>query len=138
MLGELLTVKKKILIVDDEQFIREFYQELLTQEGYGVQIAKDGQEGVELALQQKPDLILLDIKMPVMDGFTTFEKLKSNSINVPVIFLTNIGDTEHILQAQEAAASSFLIKSNIKPEELLSEVKNALDLADGQRQLELP
>ncbi len=117
---------KKILIVDDEQFIREFYQELLTGEGYEVITANDGQQGLDLALQQRPDLILLDIKMPVMDGFTMFEQLKANSITVPVIFLTNAGDTENVMQANEAAAASFLIKSNIKPEELLAEVKRVL------------
>ncbi len=126
MVDEIITGKKKILIVDDEQFIRESYQELLTQEGYDVTVAKDGQEGFDLAIQQKPDLILMDIKMPVMDGFTAFEKLKSNSIFVPVIFLTNIGDTEHVLEAKEAAATSFLIKSNIKPEDLFSEIKRVL------------
>ncbi len=118
--------KKKILVVDDEQLIREFYQELLTGEGYVVIAAKDGKEGVALALEQKPDLIILDILMPDMDGFSVFNQIKAAGLTSPVIFLTNAGETENILQAKEGAAASFLIKANIKPEELLAEVKRVL------------
>ena len=118
--------KKKILVVDDEQYIREFYEELFTQEGYDVITAANGQGGLDLTLQEKPDLLLLDIIMPDIDGMTVFNTLNNQSITIPVIFLTNAGDTSHLLQAIEGKAAGFFIKSNIEPEDLLKRVKDVL------------
>lgn len=120
--------KKKILIVDDDQYTREFYQEILTQEGYEVIIAANGKEGQNIALQQKPDLILLDIILPDINGLTVFKNLKAKNVTAPVIILTNAGDTNNLLQAVEGRAADFLIKSNVQPEALLKRIKEVLKI----------
>lgn len=120
--------KKKILIVEDDQYTREFYQSLLTDEGYDVSIATNGKEAINIALQQNPDLVLLDIILPDIDGLTVFQNLKAKNFTSPVIFLTNVGDTKSLLQAVEDKAADFLIKSNTQPEQLLKRIKEVLEL----------
>lgn len=122
----IISGKKKVLIVDDEQYIREFYEELLLQEGYDAITATNGQEALDQTMQQKPDLVLLDINMPIMDGLTVFQTLKDKFITTPVIFLTNQGDTNNLLQSIEGKAADFLIKSNTEPEALLKRIKEVL------------
>lgn len=114
-----------ILVVDDEEFIREFYNELLTKEGYKVITAINGKLGLELAAQYKPDLILLDIMMPVMDGLTTLTELQKTpaTAQIPVVMLTNAGSVNNMEQAKYNLVYSFLIKSNISPDEVLKLIK---------------
>ncbi|QQG40520.1 MAG: response regulator [Candidatus Levyibacteriota bacterium] len=121
--------KKKILIVEDDQYTRDFYEELLAQEGYEIITAANGKEGQNIAMQQNPDLILLDIILPDVDGITIFQNLKAKNITIPVIFLTNAGDTSNLLQAVEGKAADFLIKSNVQPEALLKRIKEVLNLS---------
>lgn len=118
--------KKKILVVDDEQFIREFYQELLAGEGFSVIVANNGQEGINLAAAEKPDLVLLDIMMPDMDGLTVYDTLKAKFASMPIIYLTNAGETSNLLTAMKQNAAGFLIKSNIKPEDLVKRIHEVL------------
>ena len=119
--------KKKVLIVEDDQYLKDFYQELLTSAGYDVSTAVNGQEGLEKVVAQKPSLILLDIMMPVMDGKSMLHKVREieEFKYTPVIILTNAGDADNMKQTMRYDnANAFLIKSNITPEELLSTVKN--------------
>ena len=126
------TPKFLILVVDDEQFIRDFYQELLTKEGYKVMTVNNGQEGLNAANQYKPDLILLDIMMPVMDGMTTLNELQKNPVTaqIPVIMLTNAGSINNMEQAKYNLVYSFLIKSNVSPEEV---IKIIIQLFTGRK-----
>jgi CheY-like chemotaxis protein len=119
--------KHKVLVVDDDQFLREFYQELLTGSGYQVLTANNGQEALVAALN-KPDVILLDIMMPVMDGNEVLRQLSQNpqTKEIPVIILTNAGSINNMDHAKIYSAYKFLIKTNVTPEEVLSEVKDAV------------
>lgn len=128
--------KHTVLVVDDEQYIRESYQELLTAEGYSVITANHGQAGLTLATQYKPDVILLDIMMPVMDGMKTLTYLQADSrtSRIPVIILTNAGSMGNMEKARNNFAHKFLIKSNTSPEEVLGIVKDAL----AGRQMKTP
>lgn len=122
------TGKKKILIVDDERDIVKALTIRLGANGYDVVSAYDGAQGVFLAHKEKPDLILLDIRMPSGDGFSVAEKLKqvSRTSRIPVIFLTGSPEREAEEKAL-ALGARFYIKKPYDPEELLDAVKRALE-----------
>lgn len=120
---------KKILIVEDDQFLREFYQELLQAEGYNVDAAPDGKIGSEKALSGGYNIILLDIMLPKKDGLQVLRDLRVASpkqVNGPVVVLTNLGQDAVIKQAFALGAAGFLIKSAMNPDEVLQEVKSYL------------
>ena len=120
---------KKILVVEDEQMLREFYADLLSGEGFSVIKAENGQVGLEMIKSQKPDLVMLDIMMPVMDGRTMLHSVRAipEFSNLPVIVLTNAGDmdTIHDLKMYEKV-SEFLIKSNVNPDEIVTRIKSII------------
>lgn len=92
--------KTKILIVEDEPVINKLYTEELLARGFSILTATNGRDGLELAIREKPDLILLDILMPIMDGLTMMDKLREKDPygkNVPIIFLTNLSASEEKL-----------------------------------------
>lgn len=124
---------KKILIVEDEISLLKALADRLTREGFSTLEAKDGLEGLNMALQEHPDLILLDIIMPGMDGMEMLEKLKINPLsrNIPVILLSNLGDTSKILEAIEAGAESYLIKANVKLEDVVKVIKEKLGVSQA-------
>lgn len=121
-------INSKILVAEDDKYLRDFYRELLTEKGYQVLTAVNGQEALDLARQELPQLILLDIMMPVMDGNKVLSKLRGNeqTKKIPVIIITNAGDINNMDQAKFYGAFKFLIKSNISPEEILETVQEAL------------
>lgn len=121
---------KKILIVEDEEAILEILETKFKLEKFETLRAKDGQEGLKIALQEKPDLILLDIIMPKMDGLTVLEKLKADEVgkNIPVIILTNLSDDQKVEEAVSAGKYEYLIKSDWKIEDVVKEVKNKLGI----------
>jgi two-component system alkaline phosphatase synthesis response regulator PhoP len=120
---------KKILIVEDERILSDALIKKFTQENFVVLSAKDGQQGLSLALTDHPDLILLDIIMPVMDGMTMLRKLREDSWgkNANVILLTNLSNaiTEPFSQS---AHDNYLVKSNWKIEEIVEKVKKKLGI----------
>lgn len=120
--------QKKILIVEDEIAVLKLLTDRLSKEGFLAIGAKDGKEGLELALKEIPDLILLDILMPVMDGMEMLEKLRNNPVvtRIPVIMLTNLGETSKILQSQELGVVNYLIKTNFKLDDVIKIVKEKL------------
>jgi DNA-binding response OmpR family regulator len=122
------TLKPVILVVDDDQFLREFYQQILVKTGYRVITASDGKEGLEAITNNKPDVVLLDIMMPLMDGNEVLKKLSENpeTKKVPIIILTNAGTINNMDNAKYYSAYKFLIKSNVTPEEVLATVKEVL------------
>ena len=121
-------LNKKILIAEDDQSLLSALQEKFTDEGFSVVTALDGEEGLIVAEKEKPDMILLDIRMPKIDGITMARKLKEAGINAPIIFLTNLDDVKHISDAIEVSKSSYLIKSDWKISEIITKVKEKLDL----------
>ena len=120
---------KRILIVEDDQFLREFYQELLQGEKFQVEIAEDGEVGLGKAKQGGFSLILLDIMMPKKDGLQVLRELKLAPpavSNGPIVVLTNLGQDVVIKQCFELGASGFLIKSAMNPDQVLTEVHSYL------------
>ncbi len=119
----------RILIVEDEGSLRLALANKFENAGYLVLQAKDGVEGLELALLKQPDLILLDIAMPRMDGFTMLGKLREDAWgkNVKVIMLTNFdADNEKLKKIDKDKPSYYLIKNNIMLEEILEKVQDLL------------
>lgn len=121
---------KKILIVEDEQDMRQALVDELTREGFQTFEAKNGREGLESALKEHPDLILLDIVMPVMDGMTMMKKLREseNGKDIPVIMLTNLSDIEKVSNALEFEIYDYLVKSNWKIEDVTDRVRKKLGI----------
>lgn len=120
---------KKILIVEDDQFLREFYQELLTAEGYLVDVAADGEVAQKKIWETEFDLILLDIMLPKKDGVQILNDLKlhpAKSSNVSIVVLTNLGQDAVIKQCFELGAAGYLIKSALNPDQVLTEIKSYL------------
>ncbi len=120
---------KKILFVEDESALQKTFGDILKQEGYEVVSALDGEVGLKLAKTQSPDLILLDLILPKMDGFEVLEKLKEvpETKDIPVIILTNMGRMEEIGKALELGAKTYLVKANYTLQEVVEKVKQALE-----------
>ena len=126
--------KKKILIVDDERDIVKALMIRLKANGYEVVTAFDGAQGVFMAHKEKPDLIILDIRMPAGDGFSVAERLKSSmyTFSIPIIFLTGSPERDAEGRAMELGAR-FYIKKPYDPEELLDAVKRAIETSPSDR-----
>lgn len=123
------TPYRKILVVEDDKDLRDFYCELLVSEGYTVSSAENGQLGLDAVIAQKPDLVLLDLMMPVMDGKTMLHNMRQqNGLKyTPVIVLTNAGDADSIRQTKTFDnANEFLIKANITPDVLLQKIRTLI------------
>jgi len=120
---------KKILVVEDEQAYSQLLNLQLTAKGYAVLTAADGEEGLRKIKSEKPDLILLDIKMPVMDGMTMLELLRKDPVNknLKVILLTNVEPDEKIIGGVvNDMPAYYFIKSDIQLDDLLAKVKELL------------
>lgn len=116
----------KILIVEDDIVLSKMYAKKFELAGYKVVTAYSGQEGITQAKNNSPDCILLDIMMPVMDGFTVMKELKkeSNTSKIPVVILTNLGTNEtFIKEGLELGAKEFLIKYKTPAEKVVETVK---------------
>lgn len=124
--------KKKILLIEDELFVIDLYDRILTQEGYQVLKASDGEQGLELA-KQKPDLILLDIMMPKVNGLEILKRLKSeqDTKNIRVILLTNLGQETVIKQAFKLGAEGYLLKMRLTPYEVAAHVRDFFNKTDS-------
>ncbi len=121
-------MKKTILLVEDDIFVSDIYQTKISSEGYEVILAENGLEAIKKLEESVPDLILLDIIMPFMDGMETLRKIKSEEKwkKIPIILLTNLSDKEKIEEALGVGADDFLIKSHFTPSEVISKVNMVL------------
>lgn len=117
-----------ILLFEDDAFLSKAYQIKLQKAGFEVRVAFDGQEGLDALQEFKPDVILLDLVMPKMDGFTTLERIKQDEAlsKIPVIVASNLGQAEDIARAKELGAQEFLIKSDVSLEEVIELVEKYL------------
>ncbi|MFH1046666.1 MAG: response regulator [Patescibacteria group bacterium] len=122
--------KLKVLIVDDDSFLSGIYATKLEIEGFQVVTARDGEEGLKLAVAEKPAIILLDVLMPKLDGFETLKRLKIDLVtkDIPVIMLTNLGQKEDIEQAIQDGAVDYLIKAHFVPAEAVDKIKTVLKM----------
>lgn len=124
----------RILIIEDDDFLRDFYQELLTSEGYSVEVAADGEAGLDKIKIGGFDLILLDIMLPKRDGLQVLKAVKLLNPppkNGPIVMLTNLGNEPIINEAFALDASGYLIKSALDPDQVLTEVKAFLSAKHG-------
>ncbi|MCK5211821.1 response regulator [Candidatus Parcubacteria bacterium] len=119
---------KKILVVEDVSFLQNAIKMVLEDAGYDVLTASDGLAGLNAATTKKPDLILLDIMMPKMDGMTMLKKLRQHPAGkrVPVIILTNLSSEEKLIEANKEGVTDYFIKSDWEIEELPDLVANKL------------
>ena len=117
---------KKVLVVEDEATLQKALNDVLTQEGYNVLSALDGVSGLDLALKEEPDLILLDIILPKMDGFEVLKKLKEKDSQIPIIILTNLSDINDIQKALDLGATTYLVKADFHLSDVLKKVKEII------------
>jgi CheY-like chemotaxis protein len=126
----------KILLVEDDPLIYRMYQKLFTLEGYETETANNGQEGLDKLKDFKPDIIMLDIMMPTMDGVTMLNLLKENpeTSEIPVVILTNVADQRIANQTFEKGASLSIVKSETEPEQVIAWIKSVLAKKPAQDQ----
>jgi CheY-like chemotaxis protein len=119
---------KKILIIEDNEYLGRMYQNLLKMEGYNIKWVTSGEEGLKAAEQFQPDLILLDVIMPKVNGILVLEELKKNPItkDLGVVILTVISEKEIIDKCIKLGAKGYIIKSTYNLDQLLSEINSYL------------
>ena len=121
-----MSIKKKILVIEDEATLQKALNEVLLQEGFEVLSANDGMIGLETAKKENPDLILLDIILPKMDGFEVLAKLKADDENTPVVILTNLSDVNDVQKALDLGATTYLVKADYHLNEVIQKIKEIL------------
>lgn len=128
----MVSTAKKILVVEDDPIMLKVLSENLTREGFRVVEARDGVEGLSFAEKEKPDLILTDIIMPMMDGITMLKKLRNEKWgeNVPVIILTNLSDSTYLAEAVERGVYDFLVKTDWKLKDVIKKIKKRIGKKD--------
>jgi DNA-binding response OmpR family regulator len=120
--------KKNILIAEDDEMISSMYKTKFTADGYNVFIADNGAEAIEIAKKEKIDLILLDIIMPQLDGFSVLKELKKMSKlkKTPIVLLTNLGTEEDMKKGKELGARDYVVKASFTPADISKKVKEYL------------
>lgn len=120
--------KSKILIVEDDKFLRDLIVQKLHKEGFAVLEAIDGENGIKVTKEKKPDLILLDLILPGLDGFEVMKILKSDpaTSQVPIIVLSNLGQKEDMDRALAGGAEDFMVKAHFTPGEIITKIKSVL------------
>ena len=120
---------QKILVIEDDKFLRELIVQKLLKEGYEVAEAVEGEGGIKKVTEENPDIILLDIILPGMDGFEVLKKIKEDKKvqHIPVIILSNLGQQDDIDKGIKLGAKDYLIKAEFTPGEIVEKVKNVLE-----------
>jgi len=120
---------EKILIIEDDKFLRELISRKLTEEGFNIAEAIDGEDGIKKIKEEKPDLILLDLILPGIDGFEVLSRVKEDSslASIPVIILSNLGQKEEVEKGLKLGAIDYLIKAHFTPGEIVEKIKSILE-----------
>lgn len=118
----------KILIVEDDKFLRELIVAKLSKENYDVVVAVDGEEGIKKVKEEKPGLILLDLILPGIDGFEVLSQIKNDPsvAHIPVIIVSNLGQREDIERGISLGANDYLIKAHFTPGEIIDKIRAVL------------
>jgi|SRR3989339_108512 len=121
--------KIHVLIVEDDVFLANIYKTKFDMEGFKVSTSENGEAGLNDVKKKKPDIVLLDILLPKMDGFVVLEKLKADPEvkSIPVILLTNLGQKDDVQKGLEMGAADYLIKAHFKPSEVVEKVRKILN-----------
>lgn len=122
------TTPTHVLLVEDDAFLANIYQKKFELEGFKITVADNGEAGLDAAKKKQPDIILLDILLPKMDGFTVLEQLKKDTKTkeIPVMLLTNLGQKDDVEKGLALGAVDYLIKAHFKPGETVEKVRAAL------------
>jgi two-component system, OmpR family, response regulator VicR len=119
-------IKKKILIIEDDRSLQNALVEMLTQEQYETVSAFDGEEGLRKLQEEKPDLILLDIVLPIKDGYEVLAEIKrGDNKDTPVLILTNLEEIDNVQKALDLGATTFMVKSDFSLKDVLEKVKES-------------
>jgi len=129
LIRKIISNMKKILFIEDESALQKTVGEALRQEGYEIISALDGEIGLRLVQEEKPDLVILDLILPKMHGFEVLKKIKGNdeTKNIPVIILTNLEGVEEIDKAIELGATTYLVKAQYDLKEVVEKIKKTLN-----------
>ena len=121
-------MSKKILIIEDDKFLRELIVKKLVKEGYEISEAVDGEEGIKKFKEEKPDLVLLDLILPGIDGFEVLSRTKEDPAlsQIPVIILSNLGQKEDVERGLGLGAIDYLIKAHFTPGEIIEKIRAIL------------
>lgn len=121
--------RAKLLLIEDDVTLVKMYQRKFESDGYEVEVAYDGLDGLKKATETKPDLILLDIMLPKLDGLALFKKMRSqpNTFNTPVILLTNFGQEDAVFECFKLGAVDYLVKADVTPQQVVSKVEGFLE-----------
>ncbi|MBC8464879.1 MAG: response regulator [Parcubacteria group bacterium] len=127
-MSDIDTTQKKILVVEDEKPLRRAVCDTLIHEGFVALEAKDGQEGVTQAITHKPDLILMDILMPNMDGRAALKEIRANPATeqIPVVMLTNMSDMSYVAEVTSYPKVDYLVKSDWSITDVLGKIRQML------------
>lgn len=119
---------KKILIIEDDKFLRELISQKLLKEGYDISAAIDGEKGIKGVKDVKPDLVLLDLILPGIDGFEVLARIKADAevSQIPVIILSNLGQKDDIDRGLKMGAIDYLIKAHFTPAEIITKIRGIL------------
>ena len=119
---------KNILIIEDDKFLRELTVQNLIKEGYDTAEAIDGEEGIKKVKTVKPDLVLLDLILPGIDGFEVLTRMKEDPSldQIPVIILSNLGQKDDVERGLKLGAVDYLIKAHFTPREIIDKIRNTL------------
>lgn len=126
--GERSKDQKKVLVIEDDQFLRDLIIKKLENEGFTTLQAIDGEEGLRLIRQEKPDIVLLDLILPGMDGFEVLKQAKEDAgvQAIPIIILSNLGQKDDIDRGLALGAEDYLIKAHFTPGEIVQKAKDTL------------
>ncbi len=118
--------KADILIAEDDAVLREVYTKKFTISGYSIRTAENGEEAIAEIQKKEPDILILDINMPILDGFGVLERYPKGQRSFPIIMLTNFGDDKNRVRGQELGADDYFIKSEMTIRKLLEMVETLL------------
>ena len=122
-------MKQTALIIEDDKFLADIYLTKLQQAGFQVEVAEDGKSGIQKAQEMRPNVILLDIVMPQVDGFDVLKRLKERSEmkETRFILLTNLGQKENVERGLKLGADAYIVKAHYTPTEVVAKVKEVLE-----------
>ena len=121
--------KFKILLIEDEEMLASMYSTKFKKEGFEIEVALNGEEGLKKAKENKFDIVLVDIIMPKLDGFAVLKELRTMEEykEIPIFMLTNLGQDEDMEKGKKLGATDYLVKANFTPSQVLEKIKLAIN-----------
>ncbi len=123
-----MSKKTSVLVVEDDQFITNAYKYKFEEAGFRVEIANNGEEAIKILKKINANIIILDIIMPVKNGFEVLEEIKKDKklSQIPVIVATNLGQEDHIKKAMDLGANEYIVKSELSLNDLVKKIKSMI------------